>query len=171
MDAAGGGGGGFGVYDGAGVYLGKLITAFQMGNYYDLRLHVWTSTGYNVAFMHNGKPVPKNIYFSGTNCTGDGYIDGWVGLGGLGYLQAKLLAYSAVQNSWLAALPQDPAKNTITDMSPYGPKTSVESSSGLCSNSTAAGSTVIGFAKATKVSHAEAGLPASIAPGLYVKPL
>lgn len=111
----GGGGGGFGVYDGAGVYLGKLITAFQMGNDYDLRLHIWTSTGYNVTLTHNGKPVQQSIYFSAKNCTGDGYIDGWVGLAGKGHVQARLLAYSAVQNSWLAALPKDPAKNTITE--------------------------------------------------------
>lgn len=171
VDAVGGGGGGIGVYDGAGVYLGKLITAFQMGNDYDLRLHIWTSTGYNVTLTQNGKPVPASIYFSAKNCTGDGYIDGYVGLAGKGFLQAKLMAYSAVQNSWLAALPQAPTKYTAIEATLALDKASVESASGLCNNSPTSYGSKLGLFKATKVTLAETGLPASIAPGLYVKPL
>ena len=142
-----------------------------MGNTNDLRLHVWTATGYNVALTHNGKPLQMAIYFSGKNCTGDAYIDGWVGLAGKAHLQARLLAYSSVQNSWFAALSKDPAKNTITEQYSSSGKPSAENPDGLCDNSPTGATSTFGLFKATKVTHAEAGLPASIAPGLYVKPL
>ncbi|MBM4345667.1 MAG: hypothetical protein FJ100_20025 [Deltaproteobacteria bacterium] len=170
VDASGGGGsgGGFGVYDGAGVYLGKLLTV-RVASDGNAELVFWTATGHKAGLYPSGKASSLALYFSGKNCTGDAYASGAAGLVGYGYMQPKTLAYSSVLSQWLVTAPWGgDAWKAIGTTQP--PTTSHDNGNGLCINN-ASGSSLSVFAKFTKITAAEAGLPDSIAPGLVVKAL
>lgn len=162
LSAAGAGAnGGVRVFDGKDTYLGTLVVASPNNQPGDLV--VMTPKGFMFMVSYGGEPKVFAFYFAKESCQGNiavNYYD--FSLVSNPYVPGKFLAYRKIQNQWLVTSPATANFVKTTDF------LYISGANGSCNKAPAQVKTNAILVE--PISNADAGLPTSIAPGLYFKP-